>query len=498
MKWTRLIYGALLCFVLCSFSCGYSNGFKIERIKLELQKYDKEKERERRSVGVVAVRDDLKFKGKGKQVINLRGVNLGELIELTFGKVLEVPYVFDASLRSVTDSLDIEIRNVLTKRQFFNVMDEALDKVGVEVTEKDGVYFVFRKKVSQSQSYSVAQSAGGVSIAGQSSLVSSQSGQVRESRKSCIVVGVRYVKASEIASTMKAVVKELYSGVSVVDDDARKVIVLTGEDDKIRRMKKMVEALDIAQSQVMLEAQIIEVTLTDALQYGVEWFLSGEFQGITPSVKGTFNQSIDNSSIYSIVGDTGRLKLLVQAMKKEGLVRVISAPFMLVRDGKEASITVGTDVPILNSEQTTATSGTILQTVAYKKTGILLKITPVLISDGVVLSVYQESSQASSNTYSSINSPVVSTRIVSTDIISKDGQSVVIGGLIQDNSENTRLGIPGLDKMPVLSDITSFKSLSSVKTELLMILTPKIVENQDHWNKVIDNLSKKFSSLSMR
>ncbi len=504
MRWNYLMRGLLLLFCLSLVSCGYSQNFKIEKIRLDLKRYDEAKEKERKSIGVVEVKDDLKFKGQGRQVISLRGINVGELIELTFGKVLEVPFVFDASLRLVTDSLDIEVQKRLSKRQFYHVIDEALDKIGIEVSEKEGVFFIFRKNSFQS-SYGVSYSSAGAGAmqnvkagVASGSPGAGPAGVVRESRKNCVVVGVKNVRASEIASTMKSVVKDLYASVAVVEDDARKVIVLTGEDDKIRKMKKLIEALDVHQSQVMLEAQIVEVTLTGAFQYGVEWFLSGELGGITPSIKGNFNQSLANSAIYSIVNDTGRFKFLIQAMIQEGLVKVISSPFMLVRDGKEASINVGTEVPIITSEQTNdTTAGSIYRNINYRKTGIVLKITPVVIQSGVVLSIYQESSQALTNDVSTISSPVISNRVVSTDIISKDGQSVVIGGIIQDHQEYSKTGLPGIEQIPVLGNLASFKSNSKTKTELVMVITPKIIESQSQWDLIINDLNSKFQNVKV-
>ena len=186
---------------------------------------------------------------------------------------------------------------------------------------------------------------------------------------------------------------------------------------------------------------------------------------------------------YAILNSSADKQILLNAIAQKSRLSVLSTPRVLAESGREAKIEVGTEVPIITSQGSTNTiqnAGTtgILQSIEYRKTGVLLTVKPVVHSgDRIDLSVVQEVSQALTNTTPGITSPLIQNRKVSTQVTLGDGQTVVIGGLITENRTDTDSGIPYLRDIPGLGLLFNNQTPTKSRSELLVFITPYVISN---------------------
>jgi general secretion pathway protein D len=174
----------------------------------------------------------------------------------------------------------------------------------------------------------------------------------------------------------------------------------------------------------------------------------------------------------------GDISALINLLGSETDVTILSNPTLLATDNKEASITVGGREPIVTQQATdlTGDTSTIVNSVQYEETGIILSVVPHINAGGLVrMEVEQTIRDAVANTISGIDSPRFTERKINTTLIAQNGNTVVIGGIIQTNSEKTNTGIPYLNKIPIISPLFSSKSNNTDRTELIIAITPRVV-----------------------
>ena len=273
---------------------------------------------------------------------------------------------------------------------------------------------------------------------------------------------------------------------------------------------------------MLIEASIIEVTLTDSLQYGVEWFLNnkvGGMQGHAASLNagsvlnpgsglalareaGTgFERAAGAASGFSyLLEASGTLRAALDAAAAKNLLNVLSTPSLMVLNNQEAIIEVGDEVPITTQQQQpTFTGGTaqsnILNSIQYRKTGVILRVQPRLNSSGAVA---MDIEQEVSNVVGTSNlTPTIATRRIASNVAVQSGETVVLGGLIQDRRNNSRNGIPGLQNIPLLGNLFGRTARNQNRTELLVLITPKAVRNQIEARRVTDDLRRELSGLRL-
>jgi len=252
--------------------------------------------------------------------------------------------------------------------------------------------------------------------------------------------------------------------------------------------------LDRPPKQVLIDALIAEVKLDDVLKYGIQWsVISGNANiqqntGIFPAVVANPKAAITAplgltapAGLTAVATDASRFFAAIQALSTAGKVNVLSNPHILVKNYEKASINVGSDEPVATQSTQTAVTGTsgLIQTIEYRKTGIILTVVPQITDGGMVsMTIRQEVSDKSTDrVVGSAIYPSFTKREAETSVVAKDGESLVIGGLIQDRNEVTASGIPLLSKIPLLGPLFRFTTKTAGKTELVILLTPKIVSN---------------------
>lgn len=311
-------------------------------------------------------------------------------------------------------------------------------------------------------------------------------------------------KAREAAIKGIGAIGAVASDLKIAVDENRNALIIYATPVQYQKLESLLQRLDIIPVQVLIEATIAEVTLTDTLQYGVEWFLknTGGSQVNTIQTLGGLGLGAGGLD-FSLIADSELFEIMLNALAQEDLVKILQSPRITVRDGKTASIVVGTDVPVITSEAASSavsvdgTSGTI-QSVEYRTTGTTLSVTPSVHAAGIVtLVINQVVSEAQSNTTSDISSPMILNRSLLTEVVAGDGQTVLLGGLIKENESQTVTKIPILGSIPVLGNIFKTTSTGFNRTELIIMITPHIIRNTQQIDEMREAIFESFEHIGI-
>jgi general secretion pathway protein D len=309
----------------------------------------------------------------------------------------------------------------------------------------------------------------------------------RSTRRRTKRVTRRSTKKSETTSLLKGELK-------VVVDEVNNALIIRANPQDYSKAFKTIKQLDVIPRQVLVEVLIAEVTLDRNTEFGIEWTFASDYdslagyKGIARSGQ-NFNlgglgldlsSPVDASGLtYAFASDA--LEAFLRAYSRENEVRILSTPHILVADNTDAKIDVGEEVPIVTSEYTPTslqTNESFSRSIEYRDTGILLTVTPRINDKGLVsMEVNQEVSNVSEQRIEGIDSPIILKRHAETSLVVQDGRTIVIGGLIRDQKEETQEGIPFLSEIPYLSMFFSYTNEIVKKTELLFLITPHVIQN---------------------
>jgi len=278
----------------------------------------------------------------------------------------------------------------------------------------------------------------------------------------------------------------------VVDERANALIFYTS-GEAYQQLLPLIKRLDILPKQVMLEVMIAEVKLTDAFKSGVDFVLTN--QGDASKVGG-FNLSSGSAGLsYVLTGAQGSLS--VNLLQTNSNVNVLSRPTLLVRDGVTASITVGDDIPTVGEIVSDPVNGN-RTSVVYRKTGVDLQVKPTINARGVIImEIKQKISNQSPGSDSVAGSPIVFERSISTEIIAESGQTIVLGGLISESRTINDSSVPFFSSIPLIGKLFDTTDDSKDKTELVVLVTPRVVESSDEWKDIKNKLLATYSGLSV-
>jgi general secretion pathway protein D len=263
----------------------------------------------------------------------------------------------------------------------------------------------------------------------------------------------------------------------VVDERSNTLIFYASGSD-YQAMLPLIERLDVMPKQVMLELTIAEVTLSDEFRFGVDAaFSSGKF-----SLTNSFGADAIGGTVLNWASGVNSIN--AQAFETNSLVNVLSKPTLLVRDGVSANINVGTDIPIVGKTTTDPVNGT-TRSVEYRFAGIDVSVTPTINAQGVVImSIEQSNSNQVSGGASLEGNPRIFERSIKTEVVAESGQTIVLGGLISENRSNGSDGLPGLHRIPILGALFGTRSRDNSKTELVIMVTPRVINRSDEWDEI--------------
>ena len=265
----------------------------------------------------------------------------------------------------------------------------------------------------------------------------------------------------------------------IVSDARNNALIIYANPKEYELIDQAMQRLDVVPLQVLIEATIAEVTLNNQLQYGLQWF----FNSGDSSFAFTTLTSAAVASVFpgfNYVLNATSAKVVLSALTQITQVKVISSPELLVLDNGIAHLQVGDQVPITTQSAVSVISpgAPVVNSVDYLNTGVLLNITPRVSSSGLVLlDIDQEVSDVVKTTSSNIDSPTIQQRRIQSSVAVNTGETIALGGLITDHSENTVTGIPVLSNIPILGNLFKTTNNSHDRTELLVLLSPKVIKN---------------------
>ncbi len=273
-----------------------------------------------------------------------------------------------------------------------------------------------------------------------------------------------------------------------------------------KEIEAAIKRLDNAPLQVQIETRILEVNLTGDLDLGVQWYLGrlAGNSGTTNIANAAGSQGAlggggvtvgDSSLFYSFV--SSNLQVALRALETNGRTQVLSAPSLVVMNNQQAQIQVGDNIPISQTTVNTTNSDTTLSSVEYVQTGVILDVVPRINPGGLVyMDIQQQVSNADTSTITDTQAnPSISTRSVSTQVAVQSGQTVLLGGLINQNNSETTSSIPYLGNIPGLRWLFGTTSKSKARTELIVLITPRVITSSSQSRQVTDDYRQQMQLL---
>lgn len=299
------------------------------------------------------------------------------------------------------------------------------------------------------------------------------------------------------------------AGRALIVDEPRNALVFQGDPAEWERLLPLVRQMDRETRQVMIEMTIAEVTLDDNEEFGIGWFAKGGLGrfngnlglGTLPATPG--QAAVSGNGLTYLLDVAGQSRALLKAFADDQRVSILSTPRLMVKSGEEASIDVGTEVPTITARQTSPQqvegSTGLLQSIQYRKTGIILSVKPTVYSDDRVdIELQQEVSEALPLSDSDqTGSPSIFNRGIKTSLSLRDGGSIMIGGLMSRRQTNSNSGVPYLKDVPVLGNLFKTQTKRKNKTELVLMIVPYIIGSDRKAEDLTQALGDQFELLSL-
>jgi len=283
------------------------------------------------------------------------------------------------------------------------------------------------------------------------------------------------------------------SEMALVIDERSNSLIFQTTGDKYRKLLPLIKRLDVMPKQVLLEVVIAEVQLTDEFKQGVSFSLTNKG---TADVTGGFNLSSGSAGLsYALTGMKGSFNL--DLFQTNSHVNILSRPSLLVRDGVSASINVGKDVPTVGEIVTDPVNGS-RTSIVYRKTGVELSVTPTINAQGVIImEIEQTNSDSLPGSDAVQGTPTIFERNISTEVVSESGQTVILGGLISENRTVSETGVPFFSTIPFFGKLFDSNNDSESKSELVIMVTPRIIESNNQWQAIYNKLKQELQLLDI-
>ncbi|WP_342150875.1 type II secretion system secretin GspD [Methylorubrum sp. SB2] len=299
--------------------------------------------------------------------------------------------------------------------------------------------------------------------------------------------------------------------IGIVADEANNSLVISATRNQYDKILRILGRLDAMPTQVLLETVIAEVTLNDALRFGVQWFLNkggaqfNNVQGdvVGPTGRGGGTASLVKAAVGGVPGfnyllNASDFNVVLNALQGVTRVNVISSPNITVLDNRTAKLQVGDQVPIVQQtgQSALSTNAPILNQIEMKDTGVILSVTPRVNKNGlVVLDINQEVSDVVKTTTSNINSPTIRQRRVATSVAVNDGHSLAIGGMVQEKAQISNEAVPVLGDLPVIGQAFRNRIDERVRTELIVFIRPKVIRGTAEADRIAEDFRQQFKAM---
>jgi len=277
------------------------------------------------------------------------------------------------------------------------------------------------------------------------------------------------------------------SGVRITANPENNTILIFARPDQQRLIEQAITALDRPQEQVAIEAMIAEVTLTNELRYGVQFFLKSSDIGLgdnngsaglfKEASRAVLSQTLPGFNL--LLGPDTEPRVVIDALRGVTEVKVLSSPSVVVLDNKPAVLQVGDEIPIVTrtAQSVTDPQAPIVNNVEFRNTGVILNVLPRITGNGTIsLAIEQEISSVQRSQAQSLT-PTISQRRVSSTVSVTSGQTVMLGGLISERQQRGRDGVPVLGELPLIGEAFRSNQNSATRTELIILIRPQVIRD---------------------
>ena len=299
------------------------------------------------------------------------------------------------------------------------------------------------------------------------------------------------------------------SGIGISAIEESNALMVRASAAQWESIRRAIDRLDVMPAQVHIEAQVLEVRLTGDLSYGVNWFFDNAVPGELAALRagrGSLGQvagrigpagPLESAASLAYTFTSGDAAAIVSMLDSRSDVRVLATPSVFVRNNAEAQLNVGQDLAV---QSTSFTPGlgqgdNTISNVQYLKTGTRLRVRPRIGGDGMVFLEIEQTISNPGGTGAGGN-PNVSTREVTTEAMVRDGDTVMLAGLISQSDTRGSSGVPGLSRVPVLGGLFGRQSQSQDRTEVLLLITPRVVRSPEQTRTLTDEYIQRFQSMA--
>lgn len=323
---------------------------------------------------------------------------------------------------------------------------------------------------------------------------------------------------SLLGSGAKPVNNAILQNVRITADVSNNAVLVYANAESQRVVEQTIRQIDRPQRQIAIEATIAEVTLNDQLNYGVQFFLASQKGSISNTIPGVSNAATVGSGAVEaasnavnaasgallgrvlpgfnfLIGAENSPRVVLDALHGITTVKVLSNPSLVVLDNQAATLQVGDQVPFSTGTATVLTANnTVVNTIDYKNTGIILRVLPRANANGnVVLDIEQEISSVAAGSANSLT-PTISQRRVKSSIAVTSGQTVLLAGLISETENRQRQGLPILDSIPGVGDAFSHQTNARARTELILFIRPTVIKDGVDAHVIAEEMRSKMNS----
>ncbi len=301
-------------------------------------------------------------------------------------------------------------------------------------------------------------------------------------------------QSSSIGATSPVVSSGPAGGLRIVPNPQNNSLLIFANGEEYGFIRDALEKLDQPVAQVLIEATLAEVTLTDDLSFGVDFSVMRSGSNGSNNITSTGTESGTPAPIFpgfsvSVVGSTA--SAILNTLQSKTDVRVISAPKILTLNNEPATLQVGDQVPIVTqqSQGVGSPGAPLINNIELRDTGVILQVTPRVNDSGtIILDISQEVSDVAETTTSGINSPTIQQRRLASTVATRSGQMIALGGLIRNRQTRTKSGIPLLSQIPIIGGLFGRKIDKGARTELIILITPTVIRSPEETKDIVDAL----------
>jgi general secretion pathway protein D len=289
-------------------------------------------------------------------------------------------------------------------------------------------------------------------------------------------------------------------GLRIRADENNNSLLIHATPREYAQVQEVLEQIDIPPLQVLIEATIAEVVLADELRYGVQYYLnSGKANFLfTRDRSATAIQPQTPGFAFSFLNALNQPELVIDALSQLTQTNILSTPRLLVMDNQLARLQVGDVVPIVTQTavSTLTNAPLTVNSVQYRDTGVVIEVTPHVNASGfVTIDITQSVSDVVRTTTSNIDSPTIRQRRIRSAIGVQSGSTILLGGLIREDATRLNNGLPVLSDIPIIGGLFGTRDFTAGRTELIVLLTPRVVRNPQEATDLTNTIRRKFQAV---